>query len=90
MSSIKQRGEKIMVFGTNLFVEQQNMELLNQAIRVIEDGQGTLLTEMVHADWLTWEEFKELMAPGKTPSNEYFPLKFMLACFMLLEFGEEF
>ena len=50
MSSRKQRGEKVMVIGTDQFVEP-SMELLDEAIKEYETG-ATLLMPSCFDKWI--------------------------------------
>ena len=90
MASNKQRGENIMVFGTDEFIEAGPTGLRNEAIRFFESMAGYVFREAEGAGYISKEEWEEVLGlPFVDPTN-YLPIKFMLTCFILLELGEEF
>lgn len=84
MSSRKQRGEKVMVIGTDQFVEP-NLELLNEAIKEYETGEPLFMSSCFD-EWIDGNDWTMYI---RLTNMEFFEIKFMFACFIMLAYGEE-
>jgi hypothetical protein len=89
MASNAQRGEKIMVIGTDQFLEP-DMELIAEASKEYEFGNSILLSQLNHSNHeflkIDLPEFQYLMT---NDNQEYLEIKFMLACLVLVVHGKQ-
>ena len=103
MASAKQRGEKIMVFGTDEFLDASVLQLSDAELRLKtaaemlifqeENDAVTAPTILAYArhcisQYLSDEEFQSIVRFGN-PASGYLEVRFMFACFIYQALGGE-
>lgn len=103
MASAQQRGEKIMVFGTDEFLDASVLQLSDSELRlktaaeliIFQDGSippcaATVLAYARHCvpQYMTEDEFRSIVQVGY-PMPDYMEIRFMFACFIYQALGGE-
>ena len=103
MASAKQRGEKIMVFGTDEFLDASVLQLSGSELRLktaaeliifqdesIPPSGATILAYARHCvpQYMTDDEFRSIVQVGY-PVPDYMEIRFMFACFIYQALGGE-
>lgn len=103
MASAKQRGEKIMVFGTDEFLDASVLQLSDSELRlkitaellIFEEPDSrhkpaTILAYARHCvpQYMTEDEFRSIVRLGY-PMPDYMEIRFMFACFVYQALGGE-